>query len=100
MLEGLKPGETVIRHPANQIEEGVRVKTEQLKAKTGLFWIKTMVEKETTSVLPYRLFTVKIQSFIKGGFRHCRMSIFEMLCPEVVVGDLRTSNGIICAQPL
>ncbi|HEY0664992.1 MAG TPA: efflux RND transporter periplasmic adaptor subunit [Gallionella sp.] len=25
VLEGLKPGETVIRHPANQIEEGVRV---------------------------------------------------------------------------
>jgi len=28
VLEGLKPGETVIRHPANQIEEGARVKTE------------------------------------------------------------------------
>lgn len=28
VLEGLKPGETVIRHPANQIEEGVRVKVE------------------------------------------------------------------------
>lgn len=26
VLEGLKPGETVIRHPANQIEEGARVK--------------------------------------------------------------------------
>ena len=28
VLEGLKPGETVIRHPANQIEEGARVTTE------------------------------------------------------------------------
>lgn len=28
VLEGLKPGETVIRHPANQIEEGARIKTE------------------------------------------------------------------------
>ena len=28
VLEGLAPGETVIRHPANQIEEGARVKTE------------------------------------------------------------------------
>lgn len=28
VLEGLKLGETVIRHPANQIEEGARVKTE------------------------------------------------------------------------
>lgn len=28
VMEGLKPGETVIRHPANQIEEGARVKTE------------------------------------------------------------------------
>lgn len=28
VLEGLLPGETVIRHPANQIDEGVRVKTE------------------------------------------------------------------------
>ncbi len=27
VLEGLKPGETVIRHPANQIEEGARVAT-------------------------------------------------------------------------
>jgi HlyD family secretion protein len=27
VLEGLKPGETVIRHPANQIEEGARVTT-------------------------------------------------------------------------
>jgi len=26
VVEGLKPGETVIRHPANQIEEGARVK--------------------------------------------------------------------------
>lgn len=26
--DGLKPGETVIRHPANQIEEGTRVKKE------------------------------------------------------------------------
>jgi HlyD family secretion protein len=26
VLEGLAPGETVIRHPANQIEEGTRVK--------------------------------------------------------------------------
>jgi HlyD family secretion protein len=28
VLEGLAPGETVIRHPANQIEEGARAKTE------------------------------------------------------------------------
>ena len=28
VLEGLKPSETIIRHPANQIEEGARVKTE------------------------------------------------------------------------
>lgn len=28
VLEGLLPGETVIRHPANQIDEGVRVKAE------------------------------------------------------------------------
>lgn len=28
VLEGLKPAETVIRHPANQIEEGARVRTE------------------------------------------------------------------------
>lgn len=28
VLEGLKPGETVIRHPANQIEDSARVKTE------------------------------------------------------------------------
>jgi HlyD family secretion protein len=28
VLEGLVPGETVIRHPANQIDEGVRVKAE------------------------------------------------------------------------
>ena len=28
VLEGLFPGETVIRHPANQIDEGVRVKAE------------------------------------------------------------------------
>lgn len=28
VLEGLKPGEMVIRHPANQIEEGARVKTD------------------------------------------------------------------------
>lgn len=27
VLEGIKPGETVIRHPANQVEEGARVKT-------------------------------------------------------------------------
>ncbi|MCG6933265.1 MAG: efflux RND transporter periplasmic adaptor subunit [Gallionella sp.] len=27
VLEGLAPGDTVIRHPANQIEEGARVKT-------------------------------------------------------------------------
>jgi len=27
VLEGLAPGETVIRHPANQIEDGARVKT-------------------------------------------------------------------------
>jgi HlyD family secretion protein len=27
VLQGLAPGETVIRHPANQIEEGVRVET-------------------------------------------------------------------------
>ncbi len=26
VLDGLKPGETVIRHPANQIEKGARVK--------------------------------------------------------------------------
>lgn len=26
VLEGLAPGETVIRHPANQIAEGARVK--------------------------------------------------------------------------
>jgi len=28
VLEGLVPGETVIRHPANQIDEGIRVKVE------------------------------------------------------------------------
>lgn len=28
VLEGLVPGETVIRHPANQVDEGVRVKAE------------------------------------------------------------------------
>jgi len=28
VLEGLKPGETVIRHPANQVEEGAAVKAE------------------------------------------------------------------------
>ena len=27
VLEGLAPGDTVIRHPANQIEEGARVAT-------------------------------------------------------------------------
>ena len=26
IISGLEPGETVIRHPANQIEDGVRVK--------------------------------------------------------------------------
>jgi hypothetical protein len=28
VLEGLAPGETVIRHPANQVDEGARVKPE------------------------------------------------------------------------
>jgi len=27
VLEGLKPGETVVRHPANQVEDGVRVRS-------------------------------------------------------------------------